>query len=383
MKHEQQEISFFDLSEMHEDLGITEELHAAVGRVVRSGRYVLGPELDQFEDEFARFCAAKYCAGVGSGFDALALSLQAFGIGSGDEVLVPSHTFVATWMAVSSVGATPVPVTPPAPLESDLSRSCLLTAAECRPHISRRTRAIIPVHLYGHPVYMPDVIALAEDYGLLVIEDAAQSHGSTIEGNAGCWGDAAAYSFYPGKNLGALGDGGAVVTNDSNVARSIRELRNYGGESKNQHTHLGRNSRLDELQAAALRVKLGHLTVWNERRGKVAARYGSGLADINLVTLPGVATWAGSVWHQYPVRSPRRDEFVQGLHVLGVETGRHYPVAVQDTEVYRGTSVEGDKDIRAARAWAEQVFSLPIGPHLEDDEVQQVIQAIRLVADRL
>ncbi|AXR73951.1 MULTISPECIES: DegT/DnrJ/EryC1/StrS family aminotransferase [Auritidibacter] len=380
---EENEIAFFKLSEMHEDLSITDELRTAVDTVVRSGRYILGPALDRFEVGFARYCGAAHCVGVGSGFDALVLSLQAFGIGPGDEVLVPAHTFVATWMAVSSVGATPVPVAPAAPLEGDLSRSCLLTATECRPHISSRTRAIIPVHLYGHPVYMPDVLALAEEYGLVVIEDAAQSHGATIEGEAACWGDAAAYSFYPGKNLGALGDGGAVVTNEGSVAKAVRELRNYGGRGKNEHTRLGRNSRLDEIQAAALTVKLDHLTVWNERRVRIAARYASGLADINAVTLPSVATWAGSVWHQYPVRSPQRDELIRGLRDLGIETGRHYPVAVQDTEAYSGMVVDGGDSLRAARAWADQGFSLPIGPHLEEAEVERVIHAVRLVAHRI
>lgn len=376
------DVSLLDLAEMHRDLGIEEDLRVAMETVLASGRYVLGPALERFEEEFATYCGAKHCIGVGSGFDALALGLLALGIGPGDEVLVPSHTFIATWMAVSSVGAVPVPVPPEDPESSNLADAYLLSAQACERVISPNTAAILPVHLYGHPVEMASLMELADRHQLFVLEDAAQSHGATIAGKRACWGDAAAYSFYPGKNLGALGDGGAVVTDDDSTASLIRELRNYGGQRKNQHLRLGRNSRLDEVQSAVLSVKLGHLDEWNARRGQIANRYESALSGIELLTSARAADWARPVWHQYPVRSSYRATFTAGLSHRGIETGRHYEQAIQDTAAYARCSREALRD-EADQLLARRSFSLPIGPHLSNEEVDRVIEAIANVAAQI
>lgn len=366
-------VELLDLAEIHADLGIEEELCTAVDEVVRSGRYVLGPALDRFEEQFATFCGARHCIGVGSGFDALALSLQVLGVGPGDEVLVPSHTFVATWMAVSSLGATPVAVPPTDPTSPTVSTSFLMSVQGCEERITSRTVAIVPVHLYGHPVDMASLLPLAERHGLHVVEDAAQSQGATIHGSTRYRGAAAAYSFYPGKNLGALGDAGAVITDDDATASALRQLRNYGGETKNRHSRLGRNSRLDEIQSAALSVKLGRLADWNERRREIADRYTSAMDGLDGLVVPLAASWADPVWHQFPVRSARRRELVDALARAGIQTGRHYPLAVQDTPAYAGDGSVADP---AARNLAEECFSLPIGPHLDDAEIDHVVRAV-------
>ena len=258
-------VSFLDLATLH--LSIRPQLDAAYTRVMDSGWFIAGPELDAFESEFARYCDVEHCVGVGNGLDAIHLLLRACGIGPGDEVLVPSNTFIATWLAVTQCGATPVPVEP-------LVATHNIDPALLEAHITTKTRAIIPVHLYGQPADMDPINAVAEKHNLVVIEDAAQAQGARYKGRrVGSLGHAAATSFYPGKNLGALGDGGAVLTSDAHIAKKIRQLRNYGSEVKYQHQVQGYNSRLDEMQAAFLRVKLSTLDAWNDRRRQIASTY--------------------------------------------------------------------------------------------------------------
>eukprot|EP01030_Chromulinospumella_sphaerica_P011488 gene11488-11281_t len=284
-------IPFLDLQAINQTQA--DALQAAFNRVLHKGWFILGEETASFEQQFARYCDSQHCIGVANGLDAIFLILRAYGIGPGDEVIVPSNTFIATWLAVSHCGATPVPVEPdPATYNIDPAR---IAAA-----ITPRTKAIIAVHLYGQPADMPAIMAVAHQHGLKVVEDAAQAHGARAHGGAvGQLGDAAAFSFYPGKNLGALGDGGAVTTNDAALAERIRTLRNYGSKVKYYNEVAGYNSRLDELQAALLSVKLGQLPADNARRRAIAALYQRELAGIPGLTLPSIPAWAEPVWHLY------------------------------------------------------------------------------------
>ena len=293
------QIPFFDVSAATRELRT--ELDDAWRRVLTSGRYILGPEVEAFEAEFARYVGCRYCVGVGNGLDALRLALLALGVKPGDEVLVPGNTFVATWLAVSQVGAKPVPVEPD---EASFNMSPHAAANAVTP----RTVGILPVHLYGNPADMDGLMDVARRHGLLVLEDAAQAHGARYRGiSVGGIGRAAAWSFYPTKNLGALGDGGAITTNDPNVAERARLLRNYGSRLKYEHEVKGYNSRLDELQAALLRVKLLHLDEWNERRRALASSYVEGLQGADVV-LPTSEPWCDPVWHLFVIRSKRRDQ---------------------------------------------------------------------------
>jgi dTDP-3-amino-3,4,6-trideoxy-alpha-D-glucose transaminase len=338
-----------------------------MARVLASRQFVLGPELDAFEREFAAYCGAGHCIGVGNGLEAISLLLRAYGIGAGDEVVVPAHTFVATWLGVSETGATPVPV---AVDEATANLDPARIAAVLTP----RTRAIMPVHLYGQPADMDSVRELAADRGLRVLEDAAQAHGARWRGErTGNLADGAAFSFYPGKNLGALGDAGAITCEDDGVAERCRALRNYGSPRKYVHETIGVNSRLDELQAAVLRVKLAHLDRWNERRRVIAGRY---LRELEGVALPRVQDGAESVWHLFVIRAPDRDGLARRLSAAGVETLVHYPVAPHETGAYAGLATDPDQVAAAARL-ARTVLSLPIGPHLGDADVGRVIAAVR------
>ena len=359
-------VPFLDLSLPHD--AIRNELDLTWHRVLNRSRYILGEEVEAFESEFAAYCEAEHAIGVANGLDGLILILRAYNIGAGDEVLVPSNTFIATWLAVSQVGATPVAVDPdPSTYNMDP-----LGAARA---ISSRTRAIMPVHLYGQTADMAELRALARRHNLICIEDAAQAHGATFEGRrAGSLGDAAAFSFYPGKNLGALGDGGAVTTSDTVIARQVRELANYGSREKYVHRLQGVNSRLDELQAALLRVKLRHLEDWNARRRAIAATYCADLADTGLI-LPQVDPRAGPVWHLFVVRTEQRDALAAHLERAGVTTQIHYPIAPADAEAYAGAPVAGNSQL--GRTLGREILSLPIGPHLRDDEVQHVVAACR------
>ncbi|MFP4477544.1 MAG: DegT/DnrJ/EryC1/StrS family aminotransferase [Desulfatibacillaceae bacterium] len=349
-----------------------DELTRAFFRVVESGWFILGPEVEAFEAEFAAYCQTRFCVGVGNGLDALHLILRAYGIGAGDEVIVPANTYIATWLAVSHAGATPVPVEP-----DEVTRNLdpeLLEAA-----ITRRTKAVMPVHLYGTPADMDPICGIARRHGLKVVEDAAQAHGARYKGaRAGGLGDAAGFSFYPGKNLGALGDGGAVVTNDPDLAHRVRILRNYGSEVKYHNKVKGYNSRLDELQAALLRVRLACLDEWNARRTTVAQKYAQELAGIPGLSLPEVPEWSEPVWHLYVVRHPDRETLRQRLEAAGIGTLVHYPVPPHRSEAY-ARECEG-LQFPVTDRLADTVLSLPMGPHLTREQQGRVISAIREAA---
>lgn len=360
-------VPFLDLKAATEEL--RGELDGAIGRVLSSGLYILGPEVEAFEREFAAYCEADHAIGVADGLDALHLVLRAWGIGPGDEVIVPSNTYIATWLAVSQCGATPIAVEPD-PSTHNLNAAGIVNA------VSERTRAIIPVHLYGQPADLDAILAVARAHGLKVLEDAAQAHGARYRGRRiGGGSDAAAWSFYPGKNLGALGDSGAVTTSDPELADRLRVLRNYGSRVKYVNEIQGCNSRLDPLQAAMLSVKLRKLDEWNARRRRIAKRYQTELASTGL-GLPVVPPWAEPVWHLFVVRHPRRDEIQRRLADEGIGTLIHYPIPPH----LQGAYLEHrppQTGLRIAEQLAREVLSLPIGPHLGDSDVDLVIDALR------
>ncbi|MBP2473516.1 dTDP-3-amino-3,4,6-trideoxy-alpha-D-glucose transaminase [Crossiella equi] len=359
-------VPFLDLKAPYRELAV--ELDEAAARVLRSGWYLRGPELAAFEHEFAAYCGAAHCVAVGSGSDAIELTLRALGIGRGDEVLVPSHTFIATWAAVTRAGATPVPVEP-------CPRTWLLDPANLAPAITPRTAAVIPVHLYGQAVDLAAVHAVATRHSLAVIEDAAQSHGARYR-SAGT-SRARTYSFYPGKNLGALGDGGAVVTDDPDLATRLRLHRDHGSRHKYHHELLATNSRLDELQAAFLRAKLPHLDTWNARRDRIATRYLTELADLPL-TLPTRVPWSTHAWHLFVVASPHRDTLQEALTAEGVHTLIHYPIPVHRTEAY-ATDPVARSPLPIADTLAATVLSLPMGPHQPEAHTTRVIETLHRV----
>jgi len=347
------------------------ELDAAYRRVMESGWYVLGQEVEAFEQEFAAYCGVGHCVGVGNGLDALHLILRAMEIGPGDEVIVPANTYIATWLAVSYAGATPVPVEPD-------ERTWNIAPGRIEEKITGRTRAILPVHLYGQTAEMGLIAELARRYGLKVIEDAAQAHGAICQGRrSGSLGDAAGFSFYPGKNLGALGDGGAVTTDDDELADRLRVLRNYGSRKKYFNDDKGFNSRLDELQAAFLRVKLRHLDEWNRRREVVAQRFSEGLAGLGL-GLPTVAEGCSSAWHLYVVRSARRDALQAALVERGIGTLIHYPVPPHRQQAYTELGF-GPGSFPFSERLADEVLSLPMGPHLPQSQQNYVIDSCRSI----
>ena len=354
-------IPFLDLRQAYQELKT--ELDSAVQRVLNSGWYIQGAELEAFESEFAEFCGTRFCVGVGNGLDALHLILRAYGIGPGDEVIVPSHTFIATWLAVTYAGAAPVPV------ETKDDTTYTISPELIEAAITPRTRAIIPVHLYGHPAEMGPITSIAARHGLKVVEDAAQAHGSRYQGRrAGSLGDAAAFSFYPGKNLGAFGDGGAITTSDAELAAKLRSLRNYGSSAKYVHDMIGLNSRLDCIQAAMLRVKLRYLDKWNARRRSLVECYRQRLARTE-VSLPTTFDGFESVYHLFVIRTPRRDMLQAGLKEAGVETLIHYPIPPHRQGAY--APMQGIT-LPVAQRLAREVLSLPMGPHLSSGEVEEV-----------
>lgn len=360
-------VPFLEVSAAYAEL--REELDEAIRRTCASGWYLLATELEAFEAEFAAYCGTKHCIGVANGLDALHLSLRAMGVTAGDEVIVPSHTFIATWFAVTQAGAAPVPV------ESD-PRTYNMDPERVEVAITPRTRVILPVHLYGQPAEMTPLLQLAERHGVHVLEDAAQAHGARYRGRrVGGLGDVAAWSFYPAKNLGAIGDGGAVTTNNDALATAIRALRNYGSNRRYVHDAIGYNSRLAELQAAVLRVKLRRLDEWNDRRRRVAELYQRELAGSDLV-LPHVPSYADSVWHLYVVRSPRRDQVQDWLRQAGVDTVIHYPRAPHEQGAYAHLGF-APHAFPLARELARTVLSLPLGPHLTSDQQARVLDAVR------
>lgn len=348
-------IPFLDLGAAYREL--KPDIDAAVARVLDSGWYILGPEVEAFEAEWAAYCNADHAVGLANGLDALTLALRALDIGPGDEVIVPSNTYIATWLAVSGVGATPIPVEPvPATYNIDPSR---IEAA-----ITPRTRALLPVHLYGQPADLDPILDIARRYNLRVIEDAAQAHGARYKGRRiGAHGDIICWSFYPGKNLGALGDAGAITTNDAALAARVALLRNYGSRQKYVNEEAGVNSRLDPVQAAVLRVKLQVLDEWTGRRRAVAAAYNEGLKDSDLI-LPHVPDWAEPAWHLYVVRTPARKALQARLTGAGIATLIHYPIPPHMQAAYAGLRI-APGTLPLARTFASDVLSLPMGPQLD------------------
>lgn len=361
-------IPFLDMKSVYAEL--KPELDAAYHRVMESGWFVLGKEVEAFEAEYAAFCGTRHCVGLGNGLEALELVLRAWDLGPGDEVIVPSNTYIATWLAISAVGATIVPVEPtPGGPNIDPDR---IAAA-----ITPRTKAIMPVHLYGEPADMEAIGALAARQGLKVVEDVAQAQGAKVRGRrTGALGDAGAHSFFPSKNIGAFGDGGAVTTDDDVLAERLRVLRNYGSRVKYVNLERGYNSRLDEMQAAFLRVRLAKLDDWNQRRRLVAARYDDKLAGIASLGLPRVPQWAEPVWHLYVVRTQRRADLVKALEKRGIGSLIHYPIPPHLQQAYAELGLpKGSYPL--AEELAETVLSLPMGPHMPLDAVDAVANVIR------
>ncbi|MCC6900228.1 MAG: DegT/DnrJ/EryC1/StrS family aminotransferase [Polyangiaceae bacterium] len=357
-------VPVLDLAATH--AAIRDELAGALMRVLDGGQYVLGPELEAFERELAEYVEAEHAIGVGSGLDALVLALRAVGVLPGDEVIVPANTFIATFLAVSQLGARPVPVEPE-------SGTWGLDVAAARRALTTKTRAIVPVHLFGQPCDLDPLLELGREHGVAVVEDAAQAHGARYRGRRiGGHGDAVCFSFYPAKNLGALGDAGAVTTRAAAIAERVRLLRNYGSPKKYEHVLKGQNSRLDEIQAAALRVKLRHLDRWNGRRREVAARYLTGLCGAPGFTLPGCLPETEPVWHLFVVDHPERDRLRDFLAARGVGTLVHYPVPAHQCPAYSELGLDPGSLPLTEGACRTHV-SLPIGPHLSDAAVEHVI----------
>ncbi|MCI5127081.1 MAG: DegT/DnrJ/EryC1/StrS family aminotransferase [Candidatus Electrothrix sp. AUS3] len=362
-----EKISFLDLGETYQEL--KNDLDTAYDRVMNSGWYILGQEVEAFEYEFAKYCGVKCCIGVGNGLEALHLILKGYGIGAGDEIIVPSNTYIATWLAVTQANATPVPVEPD-PASFNIAPSLITDA------ITERTKAILVVHLYGRPADMGSINSIAQKNNLLVIEDAAQAHGATYKKKiAGNLGDAAGFSFYPGKNLGAFGDGGAITTNDSTLAERVKALRNYGSKEKYENNFQGYNSRLDELQAAFLRVKLKKLDEWNVRRRNIAHQYIENLQGLADILLPNLDRDITSAWHQFVIRCQQRDQLQQHLRKNGIMTLIHYPIPPHLSKAY--SLFNGHANLRLSEQLANTVLSLPIGPHLNRLSVEEIINTIQ------
>lgn len=366
-------IPFLDLGAINQEQA--DGLRAAFERVLHSGWYILGQEVAAFEREYAEYCGARECVGVANGLEALTLCLRAFGVGPGDEVIVPSNTYIATWLAVTHVGAKPVAVEPD-PLTYNLD------AAKIEAAVTSRTRAIMPVHLYGQPADLDPMLKVAQRHGLKILEDAAQAHGARYQGKRlGAHGHAVAWSFYPGKNLGALGDAGAVTTQDPTLAEQLRVLRNYGSRKKYYNEQPGFNSRLDELQAAFLRAKLPRLDAQNTRRRQIAEHYLSRLQGLPL-QLPTVPAFAEPVWHLFVVLHPRRDELAKRLAEAGVGTLIHYPVPPHLQPAYAQLQLPRGAFPISERIH-EQVLSLPMGPTLSLEDAEEVTSALKRIVPEL
>ena len=359
-------VPFLSLSVTNDSLRA--EISQAINNVLDRGVYILGSEVDKFELEFSKFVGTTFCVGVGNGFDALHLSLRAIGLGPGDEVLVPSNTYIATWLAISACGAKPVPVEPnPNTFNIDPER--------IEERITSRTAAIVPVHLYGNPALMPTIVEIARRHHLAIVEDCAQAHGATIGGNSvGSFGETGAWSFFPSKNLGGFGDGGAITTNDFEIATKVRLLRNYGSRLKYYNEILGFNSRLDEIQAAILNCKLNYLEEDNYKRRVNADIYKYLLHQSNL-ELPSSIDGNLHVWHQFVVKSKDRERLIEYLGIRGVETIIHYPLPPYLQEAYI-TEYGGKYDLPISDCLHKEVLSLPIGPHLTTDQLNYVAEVI-------
>jgi len=359
-------IPFQNLKQEYSNL--KEEIDSAVTSVLDSGRYILGENVAAFEHEFATYCGVKQGIGVASGTDALTLALRTLDIGMGDEVITVPNTYISTVDAIARNNATPVFV--------DIGHmSYLINTVEIKAAITARTKAIIPVHLYGQPVDMQPIMELAKEHDLFVIEDACQAHGAEYRGKkTGSLGDIAAFSFYPTKNLGCCGDGGMVVTNNDELSGKIRELRNYGQRKKHEHVYVGYNSRLDELQAAILRVKLPHLNRWIENRRKIASLYSELLP--HKIVKPYVAPIAKHAYHLYVIRTENRDEMRQKLAAQGVDTAVHYPTPIHMQEAYKHLR-RPVRPLHCAESTAKRILSLPMHPNLKLREVEYIADAVR------
>lgn len=359
-------IRFLDLKKTNQAYEV--EMKEAVERVIDSGWYILGKEVEEFEQQFAHYCGTEFCFSVSNGLDALTLILEGYGIGPGDEVLVPANTFIATFLAVSNVGATPVPVEPN-------ENTFNIDASLIEEKINPCTKAIIAVHLYGLACEMTEINEIARKNNLIVIEDAAQAHGAIVQNKrTGNLGHAAAFSFYPGKNLGALGDGGAITTNDPKLAKRIQLLRNYGSNQKYIHEIKGRNNRLDEIQAAILKVKLPHLDQDNQKRREIADYYLNNISSTK-ITLPLLSGFESEshVWHLFVIRTKNRNQLQQMLKEHGVEALIHYPIPPHKQEAYRELNTF---ELKATEAIHEEVLSLPMYPSLKQAEIDKVIKLI-------
>lgn len=360
------EIKYLDMQNMHNE--IRDELNDAYARVMTKEWFIQGEECNKFEKEFAMYCGASECVGVGNGLDALMLILKAMEIGQGDEVIVPANTFIATALAVSYVGAKPILVEPN-------EKTYTIDIEKIEEKITRKTKAIIAVHLYGHIADMQEICNIARKYNLKVIEDAAQAHGAEYNGlKAGALGDAAGFSFYPGKNLGALGDGGAVVTNDKELAEKVRMLGNYGSDYKYHHIYKGNNSRLDELQAAFLRVKLPYLNKWNEERRRIAKRYCDEIRNCKIV-LPEVADNVKHVYHIFAIRCEQRDELESYLKEHGIGTNKHYPIPIHLQNAYKDFNI-GKGSYPIAENIARTELSIPLYYGMKESEIDYIIKTL-------
>jgi dTDP-4-amino-4,6-dideoxygalactose transaminase len=360
-------VPFLNLAAAYQEL--KSDIDSAVLRVMTAGQYIGGSEVEAFEEEFAAYCGSRYAVGVGNGLDALHLALRAMGVRSGDEVIVPANTYIATWLAVTMTGAVPVPVEPD-------NCSFNMNPALVENAITPKTRCILPVHLYGQAADLESIYRIAAKHNLATLEDAAQAHGAThSKKRVGGHSATVAWSFYPGKNLGAMGDAGAVTTNDVEIAKTVRLLRNYGSAVKYQNQIAGYNSRLDPIQAAVLRIKLQHLEAWNERRRVLADYYADALADLP-IQLPSVASKNAHVWHLYVIRTICRDKLQKYLRAAGIETLIHYPVPPYSQPAYVDLGLSGSR-FPFSTCIAESALSLPIGPHLSMLEAKQVVSAVR------
>ncbi len=363
-------IPFLNISAAY--LELEKDINAAVQRSLASGFYIGGPEVEAFENEFATYCGAGYSVSVANGLDALHLALRAMDVGPGDEVIVPSNTYIATWLAVSHCGATPMPVEPDSSTHN-INPELIERA------ITPRTKVILPVHLYGQPADMDPILAIAKKHRLKVLEDAAQAHGARYKGRRiGSHGNVVAWSFYPGKNLGAVGDGGAITTNDVELANRIKLLRNYGSHHKYVHEMQGFNSRLDPIQAAVLRVKLAHLDNWNMRRQEIAETYQSSLKDLN-IKLPKVLSGADPVWHLFVINHQNRDSLQESLHANGIGTLIHYPIPPHLQQAYSQLQIPKG-GLPLAEQHAKTCLSLPIGPHLDKKSIAAIISTLKKLA---
>lgn len=365
-------VPFLDLRAVNEP--VQDSLRQAFDRVMNSSWYILGEEVNSFEKEWAAYCSSKYAVGVSNGLDALHLGLRALGVGPGDDVLVPSNTYIATWLAVSQTGARPVPVEP---LESTYN----IDPANLKKGLTDHTKAIVPVHLYGQPGDLDPIMEFAAEHDLAVLDDAAQCHGAKYKGKRiGGLTHATAWSFYPGKNLGALGDAGAVTSNNPEIIDRVRVLRNYGSRKKYHNEVVGFNCRLDEVQAAFLRTKLRHLDSYNQRRSEIVQQYLRGFDGLTDIDLPPILTWAGPVWHLFVIATRRRDDLQRHLAHEGVQTVIHYPIPPHLQPAYAASAIpEGSMPI--AERLAHRVLSLPMGPHLSDEQVPAVIEGVRSFFD--